>query len=249
VVRDRLKRWRQGEYHALWDEAVKLTKPAPSRRRKQGQGEATGGGQEKTQQQRNGERAAMLAQEGEYSRALKALTSAGMAEQTRDSVAAMKAKHPPATEELGPLPETDVAPLIFSQLEVHKAVQRFRRGSAPGPSGLRPEHVKSALKAAPGRRDRTLQSLTRLANIMAAGGVPEVVAPFLCGARLHGALKKDGDLRPIAVGNLLRRIVAKCAASRRLCSPHISWELVCGGGRRLLCTWCGRCWPWPPRNG
>ena len=49
---------------------------------------------------------------------------------------------------------------------------------------------------------------------MLAGKVPATVAPFLCGARLHAAIKKDGGLRPIAVGNLERRITAKCAASR-----------------------------------
>ena len=61
---------------------------------------------------------------------------------------------------------------------------------------------------------------------MTAGGVPSQVAPYLCGARLHGALKKDGGIRPIAVGNLLRRLVGKCCATRvqekaaALFSPH-----------------------------
>ena len=49
---------------------------------------------------------------------------------------------------------------------------------------------------------------------MLAGKVPPSVAPYLCGARLHAAIKKDGGLRPIAVGKLARRITAKCAASR-----------------------------------
>ena len=105
-------------------------------------------------------------------------------------------------------------------------VKKFRRGSAPGPSGLRPEHLRTCLQAAPGRRQRALQSLTSLVNCMAAGGVPRQVAPYLCGARLHGALKKDGGIRPIAVGNLLRRLVGKCCAARvqekaaALFSPH-----------------------------
>ena len=61
---------------------------------------------------------------------------------------------------------------------------------------------------------------------MTAGGVPSQFAPYLCGARLHGALKKDGGIRPIAVGNLLRRLVGKCCATRvqekaaALFSPH-----------------------------
>ena len=34
--------------------------------------------------------------------------------------------------------------------------------------------------------------------------------PFLCGARLVAGKKKDNSLRPIAIGNLLRRVVSKC---------------------------------------
>ena len=44
---------------------------------------------------------------------------------------------------------------------------------------------------------------------MGAGKVPDQVAPFLCGARLHGAVKKDGGIRPIAVGEVLRRLTSK----------------------------------------
>ena len=95
-----------------------------------------------------------------------------------------------------------------------KAALSFRKGSAPGPSGLRPEHLNVTLKMAPANRtDKAGAALTRLVNIMARGEVPEEVAPYLCGARLHGALKKDGGLRPIAVGNLLRRLTSKLVAS------------------------------------
>ena len=208
VVRERLRRWRAGEYMQLWKEAVELTTRAPKRGRRPGNEVV------KTQETRNGERARVLAQEGEYSRGLQALTSSGMAPQNRATEANLRAKHPPAPSELGPLPTTEVSPLSITLLEVEKSVKKFRRGSAPGPSGLRPEHVKAALKAPPNRSDKALAGLTKLVNGMLAGKVPATVAPYLCGARLHAAMKKDGGLRPIAVGNLARRITAKCAASR-----------------------------------
>ena len=190
-------------------EAVELTTRAPKRRggRKEKEGS-------KTQETQNGERARVLAQEGEYSRGLQALTSSGMAPQNRATEANLRAKHPPAPSELGPLPTTEVSPLSVTLLEVEKSVKRFRRGSAPGPSRLRPESVKAALKAPPNRNDKALVGLTKLVYGMMAGKVPATVAPYLCGARLHAAMKKDGGLRPIAVGNLVRRITAKCAASR-----------------------------------
>ena len=36
----------------------------------------------------------------------------------------------------------------------------------------------------------------------ASGSVPDIVAPFLTGANLHAGNKKDGGIRPIAVGNI-----------------------------------------------
>ena len=61
---------------------------------------------------------------------------------------------------------------------------------------------------------------------MPAGKVPEGVAPYLAGARLHAARKKDNGLRPISVGNLLRRLAGKCCTARlqeraaAILSPH-----------------------------
>ena len=76
---------------------------------------------------------------------------------------------------------------------------------------MRPVHLVSVLKStSPTLAERALVALTKLVNVMAKGKVSEAVRPFLCGARLHAGKKKDGSLRPIAVGNLLRRLVAKC---------------------------------------
>ena len=209
LVRERLRRWRAGEYPQLWQEAVDLTKVPKKKGRKR-----KGGEEEKSQEKRNAEHATVLAQDGQYTKALQALTSAGMATPSSANLKVMKEKPPPATGPPIITPTTDIPQLTFGQAEVEKAVRKFRRGSAPGPSGLRPEHLKVTLQAAPGRRERALETLTRLVTVIAGGGVPKEVAPYLTGAILHAALKKDGGLRPIAVGNLLRRLVGKCCASR-----------------------------------
>ena len=237
LVRERLRRWRAGEYSQLWEEAKALTKEHRPRGRRGRVHEP-----ENSQEKRNAERATTLAQEGQYTRALQALTSAGMAPQSRATQDTMKGKHPPSPGPLQPSPTTAHPQLTFSQLEVEKAARRFRRGSAPGPSGMRPEHILVTLQAAPGRRDKALQGLTRLTNVMAGGGVPEEVAPYLCGARLHAALKKDGGIRPIAVGNLLRRLVGKCCASElqhraaTLLSPNQLGVGVRGGCEAIVHT-------------
>ena len=76
-------------------EAVKLTTRQPGARK---QGTMM---QEKTQEQNNAEKVVLLAQEGEYSRALQALTSTGMAQQSAATTAEMQAKHPAAASPLG----------------------------------------------------------------------------------------------------------------------------------------------------
>jgi hypothetical protein len=45
---------------------------------------------------------------------------------------------------------------------------------------------------------------------LVTGHLPEEAAPYFSGARLFGGKKKDGGIRPIAVGNITRRLVSKC---------------------------------------
>ena len=49
-----------------------------------------------------------------------------------------------------------------------------------------------------------LTSTRQFANMLMKGHIPDTIAPFFCGGRMHAVLKKDGGLRPIAVGNFMR---------------------------------------------
>jgi len=46
-------------------------------------------------------------------------------------------------------------------------------------------------------------------NLVLAGGVPQEVRLVFFGASLHAISKKDGGLKPIAVGLTLRRLASK----------------------------------------
>eukprot|EP00666_Eupelagonemidae_sp_cell4sb_P018124 gene18124-biopygen33237 len=91
---------------------------------------------------------------------------------------------------------------------VRKAIRGFPRGTAPGPSGLRAQHLLDALKTAHG--DEMLEQVTAMTNVLAQGRAPRELAPHLAGAALLALGTKDGGVRPIAVGECLRRLVAKC---------------------------------------
>ena len=54
--------------------------------------------------------------------------------------------------------------------------------------------------------------LTSFTQHVLDGKVPPSIQPVFLGATLIALKKKEGGLRPIAVGQTLRRMVAKCAA-------------------------------------
>ena len=126
-----------------------------------------------------------LIREGQYTRAAQALTSADLAEQTRATKEAMKELHPQGPRILPCDGEPSAPPMRFSGEQVAKAIKTFKAGSAPGPSGLRAEHLKAAVKSGPpNRTDKALEAITRLVNILAAGELPKEAAPYFAGARL-----------------------------------------------------------------
>ena len=55
------------------------------------------------------------------------------------------------------------------------------------------------------------QRLTNLVNVILEGKEPFELRPYFFGAKLIALKKPDGGLRPIAVGNNIRRLSAKCA--------------------------------------
>ena len=105
------------------------------------------------------------------------------------------------------------SPVQFSDVEVISVLRSFPSNSAPGPSSLRANHLKEAVFCpSPTVASRALVYLVEVVNILAAGLAPPFISPFLCAASLLAPKKKDGGLRPIAVGEVLRRLTSKCVS-------------------------------------
>ena len=74
-----------------------------------------------------------------------------------------------------------------------------------------PEHLLHAVNCgAPDQPKRAVTSLTKFVNLTSRGQLHEFVAPMLCSATLTAKLK--GGVCPIAVGEVIRRLIAKCIA-------------------------------------
>ena len=152
-----------------------------------------------------------LARDGQFSKACQMLISRGIASSSAANIAAMREKHPSSMGEIDlssmdPTPNR-IAPEITSET-VEKTIRSFRRGTAPGRTALRAQHLLDGLRSA--HNDEILVHLTKLVNLLASGNAPQQIAPYLAGASLIGLFKDDNSLRPVAVGEVLRRLVAKC---------------------------------------
>ena len=130
-------------------------------------------------------------------------------------LAKLKALHPQSEPiDMSMYPEKLEAPLqsqedlqVWCEI-VRDCVLHFPRGSAPGPSGLRPCHLQDALRRK-GAGLGLISALARLVQLWVGGTLPNEHAEAWCGATLIPLRKVDGGVRPVAVGETLRRLVGK----------------------------------------
>ena len=151
-VRSRLRRWAAGDLLPLWEEAT-ANGHTLSQRLSSSVTSTT------SQRCHNARRARRAVQDGLYSKAIKSLTSVGIASPSPEVLREMQEKYPqapPPSLPSGPVPR----PLSLSESSVLNAIKSFPNGSAPGPSGLRPNHLREVVQCP--SSDRAVQVLTSL---------------------------------------------------------------------------------------
>ena len=129
-----------------------------------------------------------------------------------DSFQQLQSKHPTASPFADDLVDVSLPSLSVDEQEVRQAAMSFPAGSSGGPDGLRPQHLKDMLPI-----DNVdigfLSALTGFVNTVLGGLCPPSIAPYFFGGRLIALKKKAGGIRPISIGNTLRRLVSKCAST------------------------------------
>jgi len=161
-----------------------------------------------------------------------------ISEASSEQLERLQQKHPPrrpTTVNLcGTSMEVDVEDVSISSDSIIASLHKFRKGSAPGPSGCSALHLSRAIEV-----DNEVvasncsKALSALLTRFAKGSVPDKLRNFLTNAKLIGLSKKNGDLRPIAIGETIRRLIAKCLLS--LHAPRIS-EFFAPRNQMGLCT-------------
>jgi hypothetical protein len=90
---------------------------------------------------------------------------------------------------------------------------------------MRPQYLKDIISLSAGEAgQKALRALTKLCNFLLSGQLPSEICHLLYGASLCALNKKDGGLRPIAIGNCLRRLTSKlaCFQSRNIVNSYLS---------------------------
>jgi hypothetical protein len=128
-----------------------------------------------------------------------------------------KKKHPSLSGELffpDPSKPEDIS-LIVNEQNVREAINSFPVGSSPGLDGMRPQYLKDIISLSAGEAgQQALRALTKLCNFLLSGQLPSEICHLLYSASLCALHKKDGGIRPIAIGN--------CFQSRNIVNSYLS---------------------------
>ena len=220
------KLWLKGEFQALWRHTANFSASNKSKSSKQFDVLNS---------------AIALAKEGSLGKACKVLTSSGIAADNEHTFQLLLDKHPhgpalvlPASEAT----ENNIVPLDF---DIQSVLRSFPKASACGPSGLRIQHLLGASEVP--LPTGIGASLREVVNLLASGRAPVGVAKFLAGGSLIALVKNKPDsppdVRPIAVGEVLRRLASKCLCRLTKAKAAEFFEghqvgVACPGGSELI---------------
>eukprot|EP00731_Ephydatia_muelleri_P002977 Em0001g2977a len=152
-----------------------------------------------------------LGRAGLFGKACKVLESNGLAPNNDTTWQLLQSKHPSCPPPVAP--NVNTIPIsVGPGFDILSTLRSLTKGTAAGPSGLRIQHLLDAALipiATP-----ICATLRDIVNLLASGKAPPMVAKFLAGGTLIALNKlKDRsppDIRPIAVGESLRRLTGKC---------------------------------------
>ena len=237
-TRSRLQRWFDGDRAELWQDLPHYKRPSSKPQ------------SEEAAKLLRQERCINLVGEGGISNACKALVNPPPISYSADISHQMQEKHPladqPADLSSFGNASSSLVPLADVAL-VESCIRSFHRLSGGGTSGLRPIHLKNCLSTE--HRDEVLEQCTSLINILAKGEAPVSIARFMAGATLTALPKKNDDFHPVAVGEVWRRLTAKCLCnSYKEQSSAYFFPLQIGVGQTLgteiglktASQWCQR---------
>ncbi len=232
LIRRRLAQWKAGQAEQLWNVVKQRSRRAGPTAQP-----------EKPQRSQNLDCALRLAQDGSYAKAIRALDASGLHEPSSEVQRTLLSKHPqstPPTDSVYYMANMDGVPplpanISFAPQEILKAAKEFPRGPAGGGSGFTPTHLLEILQSPGADLDKDiLPALAAGLSVLAQGTGPRSIANWVASAPLTALRKPDNGIRPIAVGETVRRLTSSLLLSpnadrtRDLLAPLS--DRCCGSG-------------------
>lgn len=157
-----------------------------------------------------------LVAEGRFGDAVKRLSASGLVPCNENTVRLLEAKHPFSETPLSRGCDVSIPDLLcdyedrVSESLVLRKLNEFSKGTATGPSRISADLLKSLMKSPPARLI-LLPCLTSFVCFLLRGGALDLhsTRSFITSARLLALPKGPSDVRPIAIGETLRRLTAK----------------------------------------
>ena len=156
-------------------------------------------------------------------------------------MAVLRSKHPHTSVDTRIVPLTDQgSPLCTTTVSVIAAIKSFAGSSSGGADRLHPGHIQYLVSMDANESGyRLLNSISRLVNHILNVNISYWSRDALFVFSLTALCSKDGGIRPIAVGNVFRRITNKLAV-QSLCTslgaapPSKDGFVVAGGAEAAV---------------
>ena len=146
-------------------------------------------------------------------------------EVTPEVLQALIPKHPSEPEDsvIPIIPAENIA-VTADEKKIIRSLRSFSGGCCGGIDGLRPAHLLDLVAVSTAEAGLHLRrSITNLTNKILRVDVSDYAVKLLFSSNLTALKKKDGGIRPVAVGNVFRRLAAKvgCYAVSRTVSHEL----------------------------
>ena len=200
IFQDRMRRFQQGDWASLLEEAASEATKQP--RRQSGKGHRPS----------IHEQAERKVQNRELSRARTLLTSSGLAPGNQETLEKLRKRPCSDRPQAIPAEALQYQPtqkLQLDRFELLRALRSAGRGSAQDLAGMRYEHLRVLLDD-----DEAWEAFSGLAQDFARADVPAEVMSALRMGRLTALRKKEDEVRGIVAGSILRRLVCKALSSQ-----------------------------------
>ena len=211
MVRARLARW-PSDVDGLWEDVVQRSpkrragEGAPSVSRLKSEPKSVPSESKKASEQKSKESAVISALRlGDVRKALQVLNSAPIAPKTPETLERLRKLHP-VGEKPEPVPQAFEMPYITEDV-VRSSLSTFGPGSAAGLFGYKPLLLQQCARA---ESYSFCRALTSAMNHFATGDAPSFLKRFIAGGVSIALEKSATAVRPLACGDPLRRLVAKC---------------------------------------